>query len=197
MRDYPVYSAIVFGALILTGWWRARGAPRRIGAAFWVLAAAAAAFAAGESFVAPRARPSLHAVQPGVSVLYHAVSGFPPPSGAAAMAGAVTTGLFFVHARLGIAAAAVAVALAAFQICVIAYAWQDVVAGLVFGVAIAGGGYAALADALARVGGGLVRVGRLRPGTGGRADRERRHPGPPAAPMTPARSRGTPAQPPR
>jgi hypothetical protein len=162
VRDYPIYSGVVFGALILIGWWRARGAPVRIGAALWVFAAAVAAFAAGQFFVAPRARPSLHGVQPGVSVLYHAVSGFPPPSGTAAMAGAVAAGLFFVHGRLGMAATAVGAALAAFQICVVAYAWQDVVAGLVFGIAIVLGGYAVLADALTRVGGGLVGLGARR-----------------------------------
>ncbi len=159
MRDYPVYSAIVFGAIVLIGWRHVRGAPGRIGAVLWVFAAAVGAFAAGQFFVAPRARPSLHGVQPGVSILYHPVSGFPPPSGAAAMAGAVAAGLFFVHGRLGIAAAVAAAAMAMFQICVVAYAWQDVVAGLVFGIAIVLGGYAVLADALTRVGGGLVRLG--------------------------------------
>ena len=156
MRDYPIYSAIVFGALILLGWWRARGVPERVGAVLWVFGAAAAAFSARQFFVAPRARPSLHDVQPGVSVLYHAVSGFPPPSGTAAMAGAVAGGLFFVHRRLGIAAVGAAAAMALFQVCVVAYSWQDVAAGLVFGIAIVLGGYAVLADALTRGGRFLV-----------------------------------------
>ena len=160
MRDYPAYGASVFGALILMGWWRARAEPGPVGAALWVFAAAATAFCAGQFFVAPRARPSLHGVQSGVAVLYHPVSGFPPPSGAAAMAGAVAAGLFFVHRRLGIAAAVGAAVLALFQICVVAYSWQDVVAGLVFGVAIVLGGYSVLADVLTRVGGGLLRLGR-------------------------------------
>ena len=163
VRDYPIYGPIVFGAVILLGWWRARDAAARTGAALWLAASVGAAFAAGEFFVAPRARPSLHGVQPGVSVLYHAVSGYPPPSGVAAMAGAVTAGLFLLHGRLGIAAAVVAAAMATFQICVIAYAWQDVLAGFVFGIAIAGGGYAVLAGALtrppARIGGGHARLG--------------------------------------
>lgn len=160
MRDYPAYGAIVFGLLILLGWWRARGErkPGPVGAALWVFAAAAAAFCGGQFFVAPRARPSLHDVQPGVAVLYHPVSGFPPPSGAAAMAGAVAAGLFVVHRRLGIAAAVAAAVMALFQICVVAYSWQDVVAGLVFGVAIVLGGYSVLADVLTRVGGGLLRL---------------------------------------
>jgi hypothetical protein len=156
VRNYPVYSALVFGALILLGWWRARGAAERIGAVLWVFVAAALAFSAGQFFVAPRARPSLHDVQPGVSVLYHAVSGFPPPSGTAAMAGAVAAGLLLVHRRLGIAAVAAAAVMALFQICVVAYSWQDVAAGLVVGIAIVLGGYAALADPLTRVGRGLA-----------------------------------------
>ncbi len=182
VRDYPIYGAIVFGALILLGWWRARDAAGCTGAAVWLFVSAGAAFAAGEFFVAPRARPSLHGVQPGVSVLYHAASGYPPPSGVAAMAGAVTAGLFLLHGRLGVTAAVAATAMAAFQISVVAYAWQDVLAGLVFGIAIAGGGYAVLAGALtrppARIGGEHARLGagtRAGGQAGGRTTRERHH----------------------
>ncbi|HUK68089.1 MAG TPA: hypothetical protein VLW50_04925 [Streptosporangiaceae bacterium] len=164
MRDYPIYSAIILGALVLLGCWRAWDAAERVGAALWVFAAAAAAFSAGQFFVAPRARPSLRDVQPGVSVLYHAVSGFPPPSGTAAMAGAVAGGLFFVHRRSGIAAVVATATMAMFQVCVVAYSWQDVTAGLVFGVAIVLGGYAVLADALTRVGRFFVRLAAARPG---------------------------------
>lgn len=161
MRGYPVYGAVVFGFLIMLCWWRVRAVPARTGAVIWVFTAAAAAFAAGQLFVAPRARPSLHNVQQGVSVLYHPVSGFPPPSGTAAMAGAVAAGLFLVSRRLGVTAAVTAVITALFQICVVAYSWQDVVAGLIFGVAIVLGGYAVLEDALTLVG-GFVAIGPLR-----------------------------------
>jgi len=195
VRGYPIYSAVVFGVIILLGGWQARAAPRRAGAALWVAVAAAVAFAAGDFFVAPRAQPSLRAVQPGVSVLYQVVSGFPPPSGVAAMAGAVAAGLFLVHSRAAAAATVAAAAVAVFQICVVAYAWQDVVAGIVFGIAIMGGGYAVLADPLARVAGPFARGWPARPfargrpvrraacgpGIRGHPDRERRdQPAPPA-----------------
>lgn len=158
MHDYPAYSAIVFGGLVLAGWWQARGMPSRIGVALWVSAAAVAAFTTGQLVVGPAARPSLHDVHPGVSSLFHAVGGFPAPSGAAAMAGAVTAGLFFVRRGLGIAAMATAVLMSIFQVWVVAYSWQDVVAGLVFGIAIVLGGYALLGDALTRLGASLMRL---------------------------------------
>ncbi len=160
MRDYPLYGAIGFGALVLAGWWQARRSPARVGAALWVITAAAVAFAAGQLFVAPNARPSLHNVQQGAVPVFHAVAGFPAPSGSAAMAGAVAAGLFLVHRGLGLAATGTAAAMAAFQVCLVAYSWQDVVAGLIFGIAIVLGGYALFADALARLGRLAIPAGR-------------------------------------
>ncbi len=166
MAKYPIYGAVVFGAIILLAGWRARATPRRVGAALWVCAAAA--FAAGDFFVARQARPGLHDVQPGVSVLYRVVTGFPSPIGAAAMAGAVAAGLCLVHGRAAVAATVAAAAMAVFQVWVVAHAWQDVVAGFVFGIAIMGGGYAILDGPLARAGSTLVRAGSLMHAGGGR-----------------------------
>jgi hypothetical protein len=159
MRGYPLYGAIGFGALVLIGCWRARRSPGRVGAALWVIASAAAAFAAGQLFVAPNARPSLHNVQPGAEQVFGTVAGFPAPSGTAAMAGAVAAGMFFVNRGLGFAAAAMAAATAAFQVCLVAYSWQDVAAGIIFGIAIVLGGYALFENALTRLGHRVTRAG--------------------------------------
>jgi undecaprenyl-diphosphatase len=172
MHYYPAYFVIVFGGLafgglVVAGWWQARGKPGRIGAALWVSVAAITAFISGQLVVGRAARPSLHDVHPGVSTLFHAVGGLLAPSGVAAMAGAVTAGLFFVRCSLGRAAVVTTTFISIFQVCVIAYSWQDVMAGLIFGIAIALGGYALLGDVLTRLGASIARAGTAGPGRAG------------------------------
>lgn len=143
---YANYGVVVFGVLLLAGWWLARrkGDAGSMAAALWAMAGTAVAIAVAQpiNHAVAEARPwqSL----PHILVLAGHSTDFSFPSDHATAAGAVTAGLLLYHRRLGIIAAAAGVLMCAARVYVGAHYPQDVAAGFVLGAAVVLIGYAIL-----------------------------------------------------
>lgn len=126
---------VVFGLLLLVGWYLARR-DSDLAELASVFGAGAAVFVAlgiaqliGHAF--DRARP--YAVMPGAHVLVARTSDFSFPSDHATAVGAVAVGLLLSRRPLGVVAAALAVGMAVTRVYVGAHYPSDVAAGLVVG----------------------------------------------------------------
>lgn len=136
---YANYGVVLFGMLLVVGWWIARRS-RRIDS----LAAVACAGAAALLAVAVN-QPLVHAVHEArpytthhsILVLAQRGADFSFPSDHAVMAGAVATGLWFVSRRLGITATIASVLMAFARVYIGAHYPQDVLAGLALGCVVA------------------------------------------------------------
>jgi undecaprenyl-diphosphatase len=142
VSGYANYGVGLFAALLLAGWWIARGEanPARMAAAVWAPLGVLAALAINQPIAAAvnETRPcnALHDI-----VVLHCNTDAGFPSDHAVMAGAVMTGLWLVHRRLGALAALAAVVMAFARVYIAAHYPQDVLAGLALGAAVSLAGY--------------------------------------------------------
>ncbi|TCC47024.1 phosphatase PAP2 family protein [Kribbella pittospori] len=138
-RFYAAYGVVLFGALLVAGWWIARRTAD--------VTRVAAAIAAGGATLLALAinQPIVHAVNEArpYTTLHHILvlanrSPDPSfPSDHATMAGAVAVGLWIVNRRLAVIAAFAAVLMAFTRVYIAAHYPADVAAGLVLGGLVA------------------------------------------------------------
>ena len=139
MLAYANYGVVLFGLLLVAGWWVARGRrdARVMAAALWAVAGTAVAVLVAQpvNHAVAEARPwqSL----PHILALIGHSRDFSFPSDHATMAGAVTAGLLIVNRRLGITAAVAGLLMCFARVYVGAHYPQDVVAGFALGAAVA------------------------------------------------------------
>lgn len=140
---YANYGVVLFGALLLAGWWIARSGDdaARMVAALWAPIGVFAALAINQPIAdaVGEIRPcnDLH----GIVVLHCNIDpGF--PSDHAVMAGAATVGLWLVSRRLGLLAVLASLAMGFSRIYIGAHYPQDVLAGFVLGAVVSLVGYA-------------------------------------------------------
>lgn len=142
-RLYAEYGVVLFAALLLWSWWRARGADdaRRMAAALWAPVGMLIAVGLNQLIGAQVAEPRPYAVLPHVEVLVSRSTDFSFPSDHAVMAGAVAAGVLLADRRLGLVAAVLAVLMAADRVYVGAHFPLDVAAGLLVGAGVCAGSY--------------------------------------------------------
>lgn len=138
MTAYANYGVVLFGLLLVIGWWLARQdrSARAMAAALWAAAGTAIAVAA--------VQPLNHAVAEGrpwrslphALILAGHTGDFSFPSDHAVMAGAVTAGILLYHWRLGIIAAVAGLLMCFARVYIGAHYPQDVAAGFVIGAAV-------------------------------------------------------------
>ena len=163
MVTWAKYGVVVFAVLLLVGWWYARSRESRTMAATLLAPVATViAVAVNQPIIKAvnEARP--YALHPQALVLVTKTADPSLPSDHATMAGAVAMGLFLVSWRLGLLAAGLAGLMAFARVYVGAHYPQDVVAGLLFGAAVALLVWMILRVPVTRVVERL-RAGRLRP----------------------------------
>lgn len=161
---YASYGVVLFAVLLLVGWWVARGrpGPQVMAAALWAPIGMLVALGVNQLAVAAVAEPRPYAVLDHPLLLVAPTLDPAFPSDHAVMAGAVAAGLWLVSRRLGVAATAAAVVMAAARVYVGAHWPGDVLAGLVLGAAVTVLGYLLLRRLLAAIVGRLAST-RLRP----------------------------------
>ncbi len=138
MVDYAKFGVILFFGLLVIGLVMARRLDNRtLAAAGWAPIAVLLALAANQplSGAVHEARP--YDTHPHVLVLVTRSTDWSFPSDHAVMAGAVAVGLLFVSRRLGFIALGAALLMAFARVYVAAHYPWDVLAGLVFGGAVA------------------------------------------------------------
>lgn len=132
---YAKYGVALFAALLVAGWWRARGARdrRSMAAVLWGGAGALTAlgFAQLVGQVVDRARP--YVLMPAAHVLIDRTSDFSFPSDHATAVGAVAAALWLANRRLGFIAGALALLMAFSRVYVGAHYPGDTAAGLLLG----------------------------------------------------------------
>ena len=133
------YGVVVFAALLLMGWWRARrrADPSVMAAALWAPVATALAVTINQPIGALVAEPRPYAAIPGILVLAHHSTDPSFPSDHAVMAGAVAASLFTFDLLLGEIAGVAAVLMAFARVYIGAHFPTDVVVGLGLGVVVA------------------------------------------------------------
>lgn len=138
MTAYANYGLLIFGAMLVLGWWIARARPARVmAAALLVPVATVLAVGINQPIIeaVKEARP--YVVHPHALVLVSKSADPSFPSDHAAMAGAVAAGLFLVSWRLGLIATVCALVMGFARVYVGAHYPQDVVAGLAVGATVA------------------------------------------------------------
>ena len=136
------YGVVLFGALMLAGWWTARTATDSapMAAAVWTPLAALLALGVNQPIAdgVGRTRPcnALHDI-----VVLHCNTDPGLPSDHAVLAGAATAGLWLVSRRLGILAVLASLAMGFARIYVGAHYPKDVLAGYALGAVTAFAGY--------------------------------------------------------
>ncbi|GHE83828.1 undecaprenyl-diphosphatase [Amycolatopsis deserti] len=135
---YATYGLAVFAALMLAGWWtaRRRASVATMAAAIWTPLGMLAALGVNQPLAGLVGEPRPYTAIPGILVLAHRSTDPSFPSDHAVMAGAVTAGLFLVHRRLGLLAAAAAIVMAFSRVYIAAHYPRDVLAGLVLGAVV-------------------------------------------------------------
>jgi undecaprenyl-diphosphatase len=138
---YAQYGVVLFGLLLLAGWWNARRRNTAMTAAIWAPIATLIAVGINQPIVAAvhQARPynTLH----GILVLATPSTDPSFPSDHATMAGAVAAGMLLVSRRLGLLAIAAAGLMAFARVYIAAHYPADVLTGLALGAAVALIGY--------------------------------------------------------
>jgi membrane-associated phospholipid phosphatase len=142
MRFYASDGPVLFGLLLIAGFWLARrtGDPRRLALAVWAAIGTVLAVAINQPIVhaVHEARP--YATLPHVLLLTNPSTDASFPSDHATMAGAVAIGLLLLSRRLGVGTSIAALLLAFSRVYIGAHYPRDVVAGLALGAAIVLGG---------------------------------------------------------
>lgn len=149
LRDYANYGVVLFGLLLVAGWWLARSRDARtMAAALWVGAATLIAVALNQPLVHHfhEARP--YTDHPHILVLATRSTDYSFPSDHSVMAGAVAAGLWLVDRRLGIIATIAAAVLGFARVYIAAHYPHDVIAGLAVGAAVVLVGWLLLAGPL-------------------------------------------------
>lgn len=143
--DFAKYGIVVFLVLLLAALVVARQrSSRDLAATGWTALAALLALALNQPLGHLVREPRPYAVHPQLLRLADVTSDFSFPSDHAVMAGAVAAGLLIAHRRLGAVAAVLALLMAFSRVYIAAHYPWDVVAGLLFGALVAGGGWALL-----------------------------------------------------
>lgn len=146
------YGVVLFGTLMLAGWWTARTATDSapMAAAVWTPLAALLALGVNQPIAdaVGRTRPcnALHDI-----VVLHCNTDPGLPSDHAVLAGATTPGLWLVSRRLGTITAIATIAMAFTRIYIGAHYPADVLAGIALGIVVALTGYALVRRLLQRV----------------------------------------------
>ena len=134
---YASYGVVLFGLLLVTGWWLARDrGPRAMAAALWAGAATLLAVALNQPLVRHfhEARP--YTTHPHLLVLAHRSTDGSFPSDHAVMAGAAAAGLWLVDRRLGAVATVAAALMAGARVYIAAHYPHDVLAGFALGAGV-------------------------------------------------------------
>ena len=164
-RAYAGPGIALFALALLAGYVAARREHdrRAVAGVVWAGGAALAALAVAQVIGGAVGRLRPYTAMAGMEVLVAHTTDVSFPSDHATVAGAVAMGLLLVHRRLGLAAVAAAVLMAATRVYVGAHYPGDVLAGLALGAVVATVGHVVLVPWLTRAAAlvGGTRAGRL------------------------------------
>ena len=139
LLGYANYGVVLFGLLLVAGWWVARrcGRPEPVAALICAVVATLVAVAINQPIVnaVHEARP--YTTHPGALVLVTRSADFSFPSDHAVMAGAVALGLGFVSRGLAALSTVAALVMAFARVYIAAHYPGDVLVGLVLGAGVA------------------------------------------------------------
>jgi undecaprenyl-diphosphatase len=146
---YASYGVLLFGALLVAGWWVARGrGARTMAAALWAGAGPLLAVAVNQPLVNGFREARPYTDHHHILVLATRSADYSFPSDHAVMAGAVAAGLWLVDRRLAIVATVAAVLMAFSRVYIAAHFPHDVLVGLAVGAIVVLLGWALLARPL-------------------------------------------------
>ena len=138
MTAYASLGLLLFGGLLLLGFWVARRRDdRAMASALLAPVAAVVAVVLQQPLISWANHPRPFVVHPDALVLVSRSSDASFPSDHACVVGAVTAALFLVDRRLGLVSGALALVMAFARVYVGAHWPADVLVGLVFGAAVA------------------------------------------------------------
>lgn len=143
MRIFAQYGIVLFAALLLWSWWRARRAAdaRTMAAALWAPVGALVAIGVNQPISNLVAEPRPYTVFPHALVLVGRSSDYSFPSDHAVLAGAVAAGVMLTHRRLGLVALLAAIVMAFARVYVGSHFPRDVIVGLLLGADVVVMGY--------------------------------------------------------
>ncbi len=140
MVGFARYGVVLFGLLLVVGWWLARdrgpATSRTMAAAIWAGLATVLAVAVNQPLVHGFGEARPYTDHPHLLVLATRSSDFSFPSDHAVMAGAVAAGVWLVDRRLGVVAAVAAAVLGFSRVYIAAHYPHDVLAGFAVGIAV-------------------------------------------------------------
>lgn len=138
MDAYANYGVVLFGLLLVIGWWlaRQRRSARAMAAALWAVAGTLIAVAAVQPLNHTVAEGRPWRSLPHALILAGHTGDFSFPSDHAVMAGAVTAGILLYHRWLGIITAVAGLLMCFARVYIGAHYPQDVAAGFLIGAAV-------------------------------------------------------------